>query len=40
MYESRSDLAPVGVGEPSPGGAIFEEGLKQGLAQPDMTLES
>jgi hypothetical protein len=40
MYESRSDLVPMGVGEPSPGGAKFEEGLKQGRAQPDIILES
>jgi radical SAM superfamily enzyme YgiQ (UPF0313 family) len=39
MYEIRPDFASIGIYEPFPGTAMFEEGLKRGLVKPDMTLE-
>lgn len=39
MYELRPDFASIGVYEPFPGTAMFEEGRKRGLVKPDMTLE-
>ena len=39
MYEIRPDFASIGVYEPFPGTAMFEEGLKRGLVKPDMSLE-
>ncbi len=37
LYEVRPDFASIGVYEPFPGTAMFEEGLKRGLVKPDMT---
>jgi radical SAM superfamily enzyme YgiQ (UPF0313 family) len=39
MYEIRPHFASIGVYEPFPGTAMFEEGLKRGLVRPDMTRE-
>jgi radical SAM superfamily enzyme YgiQ (UPF0313 family) len=39
MYEIRPDFASIGIYEPFPGTAMFEEGFKRGLVKPDMTLE-
>jgi radical SAM superfamily enzyme YgiQ (UPF0313 family) len=39
MYEIRPDFASVGVYEPFPGTAMFEEGVRRGLVKADMTLE-
>ena len=39
LYEIKPDFASIGVYEPFPGSAMFEEGLKRGLVKPDMTLE-
>jgi radical SAM superfamily enzyme YgiQ (UPF0313 family) len=39
MYEIRPDFASVGVYEPFPGTAMFEEGIRRGLVKADMTLE-
>lgn len=39
MYEIKPDFASIGVYEPFPGTAMFEEGIKRGLAKADMTLE-
>ncbi|MFA5090830.1 MAG: radical SAM protein [Candidatus Omnitrophota bacterium] len=40
MYELRPDIALLGVYEPFPGTAMFEEGIKCGLVKPDMKLEN
>ena len=39
MYEIKPDFASIGVYEPFPGTAMFEEGIRRGLARADMTLE-
>ncbi len=39
LYEIKPDFASIGVYEPFPGSAMFEEGLKRGLIKPDMTLD-
>jgi anaerobic magnesium-protoporphyrin IX monomethyl ester cyclase len=39
LYEIRPDFASIGVYEPFPGTAMFEEGLKRGLVKPDMTRD-
>lgn len=39
VREIRPDFASVGVYEPFPGTAMFEEGLKRGLVKPDMARE-
>lgn len=39
MYEIRPDFASLGVYEPFPGPAMFEDGVRRGLVKPDMTLE-
>jgi anaerobic magnesium-protoporphyrin IX monomethyl ester cyclase len=39
MYEIRPDFASIGVYEPFPGTAMFEEGLKRGLVKPDMAIK-
>ena len=39
LYEIRPDFASIGVYEPFPGTAMFEEGIKRGLVKTDMTLE-
>jgi len=38
MYELRPDFAAIGVYEPFPGTAMFEESARRGLVKPDMTL--
>jgi anaerobic magnesium-protoporphyrin IX monomethyl ester cyclase len=37
LYELKPDFASVGVYEPFPGTAMFEEGLRRGLVKPGMT---
>ena len=37
MYEIRPDFASIGVYEPFPGTAMFEEGLRRGLVKLDMS---
>ena len=37
MYEIRPDFASIGVYEPFPGTAMFEEGLQRGLVKRDMS---
>ena len=39
MVELNPDFAAIGVYEPFPGTAMFEEGVRLGLLNPDMTLE-
>lgn len=39
MYEIKPDFASIGVYEPFPGTAMFEEGITRGLAKADMTLD-
>ncbi|MEN6338366.1 MAG: radical SAM protein [Phycisphaerales bacterium] len=39
MYEIRPDFAAIGVYEPFPGTAMFEESVRRGLVKPDMTLD-
>ena len=37
LDEIRPDLALIGVYEPFPGTAMFDEGVKRGLVRPDMS---
>jgi anaerobic magnesium-protoporphyrin IX monomethyl ester cyclase len=39
LDEIRPDLALIGVYEPFPGTAMFDEGVKRGLVRPDMSRE-
>ncbi|UCD53276.1 MAG: B12-binding domain-containing radical SAM protein [Phycisphaerales bacterium] len=39
MYEIRPDFASIGVYEPFPGTAMFEEGIRRGLVKAEMTRE-
>jgi anaerobic magnesium-protoporphyrin IX monomethyl ester cyclase len=39
MYEIRPDFASIGVYEPFPGTAMFEEGLRRGLVKCDMSRQ-
>lgn len=39
MYEVRPDFASIGVYEPFPGTAMFEEGIRRGLVKAEMALE-
>jgi len=39
MYDLKPDFASLGVYEPFPGTAMFEEGLKRGLVKSDMIID-
>jgi anaerobic magnesium-protoporphyrin IX monomethyl ester cyclase len=39
MYEIRPDFASIGIYEPFPGTAMFEEGIRRGLVRADMAFE-
>jgi anaerobic magnesium-protoporphyrin IX monomethyl ester cyclase len=39
MYEIKPDFASIGVYEPFPGAAMFDQAVERGLVKPDMTLE-
>lgn len=40
MYEGCLDFSSIGVYEPFPGTAMFEEGIRRGLARTDRRVKS